>query len=120
MSSVAMAVAATTFVGCGEETGGGTTTSTEGDLAAFCSSIAALDDTDGTTEPSVVLAAIDDLRNESPAEIRADVNLVSDTLIINNYPDAADPSMEVAPFDELDPARTRLASYVEANCESGS
>lgn len=120
MSSVAVAVAATTFAGCGEETGGDTTTSTEGDLAAFCSSIAALDDTDGTTEASVVLAAIDDLRNASPAEIRADVNLVSDTLIVNNYPDATDPSMEVAPFDELDPARARLASYVEANCESGS
>ncbi len=79
-----------------------------------------LDDTDGTAEASVVLAAIDDLRSASPAEIRADVDLVSDTLIVNNYPDAADPSMEVAPFDELDPASARLASYVEAKCESGS
>lgn len=120
MSSVAMAVAATTVAGCGEETGGGTTTSTAGDPAAFCSSIAVLDDTDGTTEASVVVAAIDDLRNASPAEIRADVDLVADTLIVNNYPDAADPSMEAAPFDELDPARARLASYAEANCGSGS
>lgn len=120
MSSVAMAVAATTVAGCGEEITGGTTPSTAGDLAAFCSSIAMLDDTDGTTEASVVVAAIDDLRNASPAEIRADVDLVADALIANNYPDAADPSMEAAPFDELDPASARLASYAEANCESGS
>ncbi len=120
MSSVAVAVAATAVAGCGEETGGGTTTSTAGDLAAFCSSIAVLDDTDGTTEASVVVAAIDGLRNASPAEIRADVDLVADTLIVNNYPDAADPSMEAAPFDQLDQASARLTAYAETNCGSGN
>lgn len=119
LSSVAVALAATTAAGCGEETGDATTTPTAGDLAAFCSSIAALDETDGTTEASVVLAAIDGLRSASPAEIRADVDLVADTLIVNNYPDEAERSMEAAPFDELDPARARLASYTEENCSSG-
>lgn len=89
-------------------------------LEAFCDSIAVLDDTDGTTDASVVLTAIDDLRDTSPAEIRADIDLVSDTLIVNNYPDGADPSMEAAPFDQLDPARARLAAYVASNCESDS
>ena len=120
MSLVAVAAASTAAAGCGEDTGAGTATSTPTDLAAFCSSIEVLDDTDGTTEASVVLAAIDDLRDSSPAEIREDVDLLSDTLIVNNYPEAAGPSMEAAPVDELDPASARLASYAEANCGSGS
>ena len=120
MASVSMAVAATASAGCGEVNDRATTTSTAGDLAAFCSSIALLDDTDGTTEASVVVAVLDDLRNASPAEIRAAVDLMADTLIVNNYPEAADPSMEAAPFDELDPASARLAAYAEANCESDS
>lgn len=119
MSAVALAVAASAVAACGEETAGGTNTSTSGDVAAFCSSIAVLDDTDGTTEASVVLAAIDDLRNTSPAELRADVDLVADTLIVNNYPDSAEGSMAAAPFDELDPARARVAAYAAANCEQG-
>lgn len=87
------------------------------DLEEFCVSVAALDQTDGTTDPSVVLPRFDSLREAAPTEIRADVNLVSDTLIVNNYPNSADPSMEAAPFDVLDPARARNAEYVETNCQ---
>ncbi len=88
----------------------------EKNLDRFCASLAALDQTDGTTETSVVLDAIDEFRESAPAAIRNDVNLLSDTLIVNNYPSSAEPWMQAAPFDQHEPASARLAAYVEANC----
>lgn len=90
-----------------------------GDIDEFCAAVAALDQTDGTTDASVVLPAINELRGAAPAEIRDDVNLVSDTLIVNNYPSGVEPSMEAAPFEVLDHARARLGAYVEKHCEPG-
>ena len=90
-----------------------------GDLEEFCSAVAVLDQTDGTTDPAVVLPAIDSLRQTAPAEIRADVDLFSDTLIANNYPEGTTPSMTAAPFDDLNPASDRLGAYVETNCPPG-
>ena len=113
------AVVVTAATGCGEQSAQRTAPPTTSGLDAFCASVAALDETDGTTDAAVTLAAIDDLRNTAPDEIRVDIDLVADTLIVNNYPERAEPSMRAAPFDDLDPARARLASYVKQNCDAG-
>jgi|GEM_PF-1373995 len=105
--------------GTGSSSRDAVSASTADDPDEFCLAVTALDQTDGTTDPSVVLPIIEDLREAAPSEIQADVTLVSDTLIVNNYPSGTEPSMEAAPFDELDPARARLAAYVETNCQPG-
>jgi hypothetical protein len=91
-------------------------TTVEG-IAEFCAAVAALDQTDGTTEDSVALAAFEAVRRTAPAEIRADVDLVVDTIIVNDFPSGVQPSMEAAPYEEHAPASARLGAYVEANCE---
>lgn len=88
-----------------------------GDVEAFCAAVTALDQTDGTTDAAIAVAAFDELRRTAPAEIRDDVNLVSDTMIINNYPDAADPSMQKATLDEMNAAGARVGAYADEHCD---
>lgn len=118
-----MAVAIT---GCGQQTGRDEVSTdtaddaasprTESDLESFCDAVAVMDAHDGTTDASVAVSAIDELRESAPSAIREDVELLADTLIVNNYPSHAEPSMKAAPSDQADPAGARLADYVETNC----
>ncbi len=87
------------------------------DVAAFCAAVEALDGTDGTTQDDIVIAALEDMKRTAPGEVRDDVVLLADTLIVNDYPQAADDSMEAASPDAGRPASERLAAFVDANCD---
>jgi len=76
-----------------------------------------LDGTDGTTQDDIVIAALEDMKRTAPGEVRDDVVLLADTLIVNDYPQAADDSMEAASPDAGRPASERLAAFVDANCD---
>jgi hypothetical protein len=89
----------------------------DGDVEPFCAAAQILDQTDGTTDTATAVAAIDELRRTAPAEIRADVDLISDTMIINNFPDATDPSMRKASLEELNAAGARVGHYVDEHCD---
>lgn len=92
--------------------------STADDVDAFCAAIAVMDTHDGTTEASVAVAAIEDARGSAPAAIRDDMDLLADTLIANNYPNEASPSITAAPLDRSTPASERLAGFVEQHCDA--
>ncbi len=85
-------------------------------LNDFCAAVKALDDTDGTTEDSIVLEAFDEMKRTAPDEVRDDVVLLSDTLIVNDYPAGADDSMTAAPVEVSAAAGDRLGAYVNENC----
>lgn len=128
LSHAALLLVAVTVAGCGEQSEGdaaadGTHAGSEiapttGDLDTFCAAIAVLDTHDGTTEASIAVPAIEEARDAAPAAIRGDVELLTTTLIVNNYPSNAEPSMTAAPPDQLTPASGRLADFVEQNCDS--
>lgn len=92
--------------------------STDGEVKAFCAALEGLDQTDGTTEASIALGAFAEVKRTAPAEVRDDVTVVSDTIIVNNYPTGVEPGMEAAPFDVLNPASERLAAYADEHCNA--
>lgn len=87
-----------------------------GGAPGFCDAVAALDETDGTTESTIALAAIEEMRRTAPAEIREDVRRSLDSLVLGNYPDAADASMEAMSPEEREAAAGRMTAYVEEHC----
>lgn len=114
-------------VGCGQDTDQRTVDASASDppvedgtdpdgVPAFCAAVEELDRTDGTTDSTVVIAAIDEMRRTAPAEIRDDVNRSLDSLVVSNYPDAADPSMEEMSLEEREAAANRMVAYVEQHC----
>ena len=113
VSWLALVAAGCLVAGCGDGDGG---EASGEDLAAFCAAVEAVDGTDGTTEDAVVLDALAQFRRTAPPEVRGDVDLVTDNLILNDYPDGVEPSMEEASVEELTEAGSRLATYVEEHC----
>ncbi|HEY9565150.1 MAG TPA: hypothetical protein VIR30_15400 [Nocardioides sp.] len=116
-------------VGCGEgseQSGGASTTESSvvhdgsDPEGAFCAAVSELGRTDGTTDQSVVLAAIGEMRRNAPADISDDVNRSLDSLVVGNYPSAADPSMEEMPLEERQAAAARMMAYVEQHCVDSS
>lgn len=130
LSRTALLFVAFVIAGCGEQADGGnvladTTAApksapTADELDIFCAAFAVLDTHDGTTEASVAVTAIEEARESAPAAIREDVDLLADTLIVNNYPSNAEPSMKAAPLDQLTPASERLREFVDENCGPAS
>jgi hypothetical protein len=133
MSSVwknlAVAVLSATIVllgaACGQDSAGGAAETSEGsstmatpeEIQNFCGAIEALDKTDGTTEAAIVLDAVEGVRRAAPAEIREAVRITSDTFVINNYPSAADSSMEKASPEDLSSSAGRLRAFVDEHCD---
>lgn len=125
---IALLIATTTIAGCGDPTDGGpassdaaeATENAEGastaELADFCAALDVMGSHDGTTPESEAVAAIEEARAAAPSEIRDDANLLFDTLIVNNYPSSAEPSMTATPPDQLAPSSARMAAFAEQNC----
>lgn len=107
-----LAVAAPACGGDSDEARGG-----QDDVQAFCDAVEALDATDGTTEDQVVIDALEDLKRTAPDGVRDDVVMLADTLLVKDYPDAADDSMEAARPEASRPASERLEAYVSRHCD---
>lgn len=112
-------------VGCGQDADPGTVDAAATDTSAldgaggapaFCDAVAALDETDGTTESTIVLAAIEEVRRTAPAEIGEDVRRSLDSLVLGNYPDAADASMREMSPEEREASADRMTAYVDEHC----
>ncbi len=130
-STAVLAIVTVTLagVGCGdtsEDASAGTSSTTAAsqttavDPDAFCAAIEALDRTDGTTEESIVLDVLDEVRRTAPPEISDAVDTASDTLIANNYPGGVEPGMQEASIEDTHAAGERLSAYVDEHCELGA
>lgn len=111
----AVLVAAALFTGaCG---GSDDAEGTPAGVEEFCAAVQALDRTDGTTDPDVVLDALEEMRRTAPEEVRDAVVLTSDRLIAAEYPDRADPSAEQGTPEQLRAASARLGGFVDEHCD---
>jgi hypothetical protein len=126
--AVLILLSASTLLGsCGKEpeqdvAGASSTTAVTDDdtipdgVAEFCSAVEVLDQADGTTDAAIPVDEFAEVRRTAPAEIRDDAIVVSDNIIIYNYPSHVEPTMRETPVAETDAARARLGAYVDEHC----
>jgi hypothetical protein len=103
-------------VGCGEDADPNGDAGDDNGDEAFCAAVEALDGTDGTTDSSVVLAGFEEMRRTAPPDISDDVNKSLDHIVLGDFPEAADASMEKMAPAERQAAARRMAAYLEEHC----
>lgn len=93
-----------------------TTMLTAAQVEPFCAAVRALDATDGTTAQEEVLQALADMVRTAPGQVREDVRVLADNLIIDNYPSAVTAAMKRSSVAVGAAAGQRVGAFVEQHC----